>query len=124
LHDDHRLKAHRKARAMDDGSYASERELAWGYSLLAIVMTAAGLWLVYLAHEEAAEAVRLDGMNVDAGSFLAVLAMFYLFPNSLLWVLAALSIWRRWEHRWVPQGLAAFCRFAPVLLVMAMGWKH
>jgi hypothetical protein len=87
-------------------------------------MTAAGLWLVYLGYEEAAEAVRLDGMNVDAGSYLAVLAMFYLFPNALLWVLAALSSWRRWEHRWIPQGLAASYAFAPVLLVLPMWWKR
>jgi hypothetical protein len=102
---------------MTDGRCASLRALAWTYALAAILMTAAGLWLMHLAYEAAAEVVRLDGKNIDSGAILSVIALFYFFPNAVLWALAALSMWKRWDprERWVVLGIAAFFTIVPVL---------
>jgi hypothetical protein len=123
LEDEIAVKPNGGAMKMNDGRNALQLTLGWAYALAAIVMLAAGLWLLYVAHEAAENAVRVYGHSVDSGVLESIVVVCYFFLNAVLWALAALSIWLRWKPlgRWFFPCLAAFWMIFPVAMV-CFGW--
>jgi hypothetical protein len=76
---------------------------ALAFSVAALAMFAAGIWLVIEANAAAADAAHRYGHNVDSGALEFFVAIVYCVPAALLLAVAALSLWRQWRLRLLAQ---------------------
>jgi len=94
------------------------RALAWINAAIATVFLGCGAWLVHVAREAAAEAVRAYGYNVDSGAILYLFVVYYCAPTAALFAIAALFMGRRWRWRWPVQVLAVLWLMGSVLSII------
>jgi|GEM_PF-4290523 len=75
--------------------------------VLAALAVAAIAWCFRIAHQDAEDAVRTYGHNVDSGAYVILFAVIYLVPLAALFAVAGFSFWRSWKVRWYVEGAVA-----------------
>jgi hypothetical protein len=73
-------------------------------------------WLMWVSNQEAADAVRRYGHNVDSGALELIAAVVYFVPVALLFSSAAVSLWRGWRIRWYAHWFAVAGAVVPLLV--------
>lgn len=92
-----------------------ERALAWINAAVTTILLGFGVWLIHVANEAAAAAVRTYGYNVDSGALLYYFAIYYCAPTAALLAIVALFMQRRWRGRWPLQAFAVLWVVGSVL---------
>jgi len=90
----------------EDAPEAPGSLVAWFDAAVAVLTGLLSIWLIYFSYDQAAHEKATIGHAVDAGAITYMAAVVYCIPSTVLFAIAALSLFRNWRIAWTLQVLA------------------